>query len=273
MLFTPASYRAPCYTWRQSDRPLNPLPWENNAMKTWGVLALLLLGLLPSMVAAQDAPDRLPPLEGRYTFEQRIDDQSRSGTLSIAGTGPIYTLTIDAAQGSPAQTLVALSQGNVLVTIAEGDSCAPAALLRQSDGSLFGVWIDQRIAPTALGLEHYVPREPTEDFAGEYDFIGSYADGTQYTGSTKITKNWLGAYDLSYAFEEDENYPDEPPESLGTLSGTGLVDDRVLGFSFTDGEGESCGAFVVRFAADGAFEGSFITGTGVMGSISGDKTA
>lgn len=241
-------------------------------MMKLGIVLALLIGLLPQVVAAQDGPETLPPLEGHYTFEQRAGDQSRTGSMSIDGSGPIYTLTVDAAQGSPAQKLVALAQGNVVVTIAEGN-CAPAVLLRQSDGSMFGVWIDQRIAPTALGLEHYVPHKPTQSFTGVYDFVGSYADGTQYTGSTTITKTRSGVYELSYAFEKDENYPDESPEALGTLSGAGLVDDRVLGFSFTDGQGESCGAFVVRFAADGTFAGSFVTGQGIVGSISGQKAA
>lgn len=240
-------------------------------MRKWGLILALLIGLLASVVTAQDDTHKLPPLAGDYSFTQTIDGQSTSGTLTIDGTGPIYTLTVGGGPGGAAAKVSALAQGDVVISVAEGQTCSPAALIRQSDGTLFGVWIDSGAARRSLGQEYYRPQKPTTDFVGSYDFVGNYSDGTQYTGSATITKNKNGAYSLAYSFTKDEHYPDETSEALGTLQGVGLVSDKILGFSYIDVEGKSCGAFVAKFAPDGSYQSEFVSGDGRIGSASGTR--
>jgi hypothetical protein len=240
-------------------------------LKSGWILALV-VGLLPAAVSAQDNEPTLPALAGTYTYVQSTDGQALQETLTIEGTGPLYTLTLSGGLGDPAP-MRALAQGNVLVAVDPGQDCAPAALLRQSDGSLFGVWIDPTTPRPALGLEHYVPQKLLKTFAGRYDFVGSYGNGTQYTGTTTITLKRNGSYDIRYEFQTDEYNPDLTPEELGTLEGVGLAEGPVLGFSFSNSNNEACSAFVATFSSDGSYEGQYMTDSGLTGDVSGQRRA
>lgn len=242
-------------------------------MKKIALLLVLLLGLLPAVALAQDATEpptpQIPPLAGEYTVQQGLAGNTMNGTVSIAGTGPIYTLTAKADSGSDGPVTTALAQGDVLAAPG-GPNCSAATLVRQSDGTLFGQWVDTSVSDSSLGLEYYIPTAATTDFAGSYDVVGTYANGDQYKSTVEITKNAAGIYSLTYTYTEDEADPSHIP---GNETGIGLANGNVLGYAYTETQGALCGALVIKFAADGSFSGEFTADAETVGQAEGKPKA
>jgi hypothetical protein len=220
-------------------------------MKLRFLLVFALL-LIPSLALAQDEP---VGLTGTYNYEGSSGDTTYTGSVTLSGTGPIYVASYVDMAGTAeedAGEALALAQGEVVVA-AFGESCSPATLVRQSNGLLFGTWNDSaNPAVTALGLEFGVPQAETTDFAGTYDIVGSYADGSQYTAVVTITENEGGWYDLVYSYTSDETSEDQAGEEMGI----GIAVGNVLGYAYT-AEDSPCEPYVLDLSG-GMYSGYYM---------------
>ncbi len=239
-------------------------------MKKMALFMIFLLGLLPVVAFAQDSTEEatpgIPALAGTYDVKQTLSNESQTGTVTIEGTGPVYTVSAKTADGSGGGSTTGLAMGEVLTVAGGPPTCAPASLIRQSDGSLFGQWIDTSVTKTSVGIEFYTPKAATTDFEGSYDLIGTYASGAQYRGTVDISRNSAGIYTLKYQYTADESAPGSVPSSE---TGTGLANGNVLGYAYAHDNSSSCGALVIKFANDGSFVGEFNATATVVGQASG----
>lgn len=218
-------------------------------------LRYLLVGLsllVPTLALAQDEP---AGLTGTYTYEGGSGDMTYTGSVTLSGTGPVYIASYVDMEGTAeedAGEALALAQGETVVA-AFGESCSPATLLRQSDGTLFGTWNDSsNAALTALGLEYGVPQADTEGFAGTYDIVGTYADGSQYTAVATITENEGGWYDLVYSYTSDESSEAQSGEEIGI----GIAVGNVLGYAYTAAD-SPCEPYVLDLSG-GMYAGYYL---------------
>ncbi len=219
------------------------------------LLALLILAAVP--IFAQDQTDGF---SGGYTLNGAEDDLAITH-LTITGTGPIYVVGSEDSRA----TKPLLAEGAVAVWAAgQHAACSPGLLVRQRDGTLFGLWIDKDVSPTALGLEYYHPQSETTDFAGAYDIIGSYSDGAQYRGTLTIAQHDQGSYTLRWAFTSDQEHPADVPFSE---TGIGTTRRNILGYTFGD-EGVKCSAAVAEFN-DSGFDASFVGADGHVVGFTG----
>lgn len=235
------------------------------------IMVVCILMMLSAFVV--NAQEETPSgLAGDYDYEGTEGENVYTGSQTLSGSYPVYEMTYEAeteAGDLIAETVPALSQGNYVVAPIEGvEGCTPAYLLRQSDGSLFGVWRDFSYDPPVLGFEFGIPQEETTGFAGTYDMVGSYASGAQYQATVEITENEGGWYDVVYNYTVDEVYPDSIPYSE---TGIGLARDNFLGNTFVPGEEGSCGVYVAEFAADGTYEADFVGAAGILSTEIGAK--
>jgi hypothetical protein len=229
-------------------------------------IALLVLAL-PTLALAQDDAGLDSGLASSYSYEGIDGTETYTGTVVLEGPGPFFTLTYTdtTSDGEVSETVVAQAQGDIVVAAIEGDACYTATLVRQSDGQLFGFWQDFDTGPTAMGVEHGVPQAETTSFAGVYDMVGSYANGTQYVATLTVTENAGGWYDLNYSYVSDELYAAPRPDDTGI----GMVIGNVLGYAYTR-EDAPCGVYVMDLS-DGGFEAVYVDTTPNAGTETGTR--
>lgn len=232
----------------------------------YGWFLVFALLLTPALALAQD--DGVIALTGDYAYEGGSGDNTYSGTVTLSGTGPIYWLSYSddlGESGDDSGEAAALAQGSVVIS-AFGEACAPATLLRQDDGTLFGTWIDaSHEVSTSLGMEYGAPQSATNDFTGVYDIVGTDAAGAQYRATLTITENDGGWYDLVYSYSSDENAPGETSEEVGM----GLATGNVLGYAYTDGS-DLCEPYLLDLTG-GAFQGYYLNGNGGIAIETGSR--
>ncbi len=235
-------------------------------MAKWKILVLvMLLGLMASVVSAQNNSGALPPLAGHYSVMQSFDNQSMGGDVTFTGTGPVYWASYKGADGTVGGPTPTLMQSDV-VTVPSGEHCAPASLIRQSDGTLFGEWLDRSVGQSSVGFEYLRPTAPTTNFIGTYLLVGSTANGGQYKGTVDITRNSGGIYSLTYNYAAD---PSVPNSTASSLTDIGIVNGNVLGFGFNEVEDKPCSVLVLKLAADGSFAGEFTASNTALGKAEG----
>lgn len=234
-------------------------------MKFWRLIALLVFAI-PALALAQDDMDGLPAgLAGTYAYDGVFEDGAYEGSVTLTGTGPIYWLSYqdhvdydDDTSEEEADTSVALAQGNVVAAAFGGADCAPSTLMRQSDGTLFGQWVDpHNSALNALGAEYAIPQAETTGFVGTYDVVGTYANGLQFKAVATISENDNGWLDVVFQYSADEMHPEDASYQE---TGIGLVSGNVLGIAYTD-EGADCAVYVVTIEDD-AFSGLYADAEG-----------
>lgn len=229
-------------------------------------LFVVLLLLAPTLALAQD--DGVVSLTGDYAYEGGSGDGAYSGTVTLSGTGPVYWLNyIDEAgeESEDSGEAPALAQGTIVAS-AFGEACAPATLVRQSDGGLFGLWIDSNNeVSTSVGMEYAQPQSETTDFAGVYDVIGTDANGSQYLATLTITHHEGGWYDLNYSYTSDENVIGDTSEEFGI----GIAAGDVLGYAYGEVAGE-CSPYLLDLAG-GAFSAWYLDGNGGIATETGSR--
>ena len=234
-------------------------------MKSLLLLVFCLL-LAPTLALAQD--EGVVALTGDYTYEGGSGDGAYTGTVTLAGTGPVYWLSYSDDLGEAGEDTgesVAVAWDSVVVS-AFGEACSPGTLVRQSDGTLFGLWPDDSSGVgTAVGVEVGIPQGETTGFAGTYDFVGTYADGSQYVTTTTITENEGGWYDIVYTYSSDETATDGFVDDLGI----GLAVGNVLGYAYTS-EDSPCEPYVIDLTG-GAFAGYYPDGNGGIATETGSR--
>jgi hypothetical protein len=243
-------------------------------MKKIALSLVLILGLLPAVALAQDATEApttettasgLPALAGNYSVTQSLGDQSVGGNVTFEGTGPIYWASYKGEDGTVGGPTPTLMQNNVVI-IPSGENCAPASFMRQSDGTLFGEWIDTSLSKASLGLEYLTPTKPTTDFVGTYDLVGSGANGSQYKATVEITQNAGGIYQITYNYTADDSQQTFQPSSL---SYNGVTGGNVLGFAFNTVEDKPCSTLVLLQNMDGILTGEFTANDTTLGKAEG----
>jgi hypothetical protein len=231
-------------------------------LKRFGIVAFLLLLALPMLTIAQDATPQISPIAGEYDI-QNIGDSV--GTMTIEGTGPVYSYTW-AFGGGPSYGNPMLAMGTVTVAASPKNDCLPAILIRQSDGTLFGDWIDSSVSTTSLGLVHYTPQASTTDFVGKYDLVGSYADGSQYKGTAEITKtDWDFTYQIVNSYSADEHASGNHSKSDW---GVAVASGNVLGYTYSLDKDATCKTMVSSFD-DKGFQARYYDSTQQGGLLTG----
>lgn len=232
-------------------------------MKLRFLLVALLLAL-PSLALAQG---ETVGLTGTYDYTGGEGASAYSGSVTLTGSGPVYWLSYsdDLGQDTPDEGgSIALAQGTI-VAAALGEACYPATIVRQSDGALFGMWHDsENEAVTAIGMEVSFPQADTTDFAGTYDVVGTYADGTRYVATSTIVARDGGWYELLYTY-----YGDGTSDEVTEEYGFGIAVGNVLAYAYT-GEDTACVPYVLDLSG-GKFRGYYLTGDGTVATETGRR--